>query len=211
MTSALHISANQWRTSVLKACVGTLVARGIAEDIADACLALLALQQNPLQPLLGCLNTFHPSSSDVDGVPDWPDVGATAHLGSLQVLKFGPSIIDMAQAGIVCNCDIDSMILLLGLAQARLHSHDMQLECSRDGTNWQTIDGAISSGNVHSGPETCWLRAQKAQSRTPLNMTNLPQPRREDWVSLQQFADQIMVPADDSNRADAGAGLTDND
>ena len=45
----------------------------------------------------------------------------------------------------------------------------------------------------------------------PLKSTGLPQPKSTNWGKLQAYADQIMVPADDANRADAGAGLTDND
>ena len=44
-----------------------------------------------------------------------------------------------------------------------------------------------------------------------VNVTNPRQPRRANWLALQIFADQILVPADPTNRADAGAGLTDND
>ncbi len=211
MKSAIHISANQWRTSILKACVGVEVARGVAEDIADASLAILALGQNPLKLLLDRLNAFQPSANHADTIPNWPVVGETAQLGSLSVLRFGPSVIDMVQAKIICSCHIDNMTLLLGLAQARLHSHGIQFECSRDGTTWQTIEVAFSGKNVPAGAATCWLRASNSQTPHPFNMTRLPQPTREDWATLQGFANQILVPADDSNRADAGAGLTDND
>ena len=50
MTPPLHISANQWRMSVLKACVGMQVARGIAEDMADGCIALLRKQTPEIVP-----------------------------------------------------------------------------------------------------------------------------------------------------------------
>ena len=207
MSDKLHISANQWRVTMLKACVGKLVARGVAEDIADGCMALLAAGQNPLMPLLEALDSFGPTASP----PAWPTKSDTAELGSVQVLLHGPSVIDMAHAAYTCSCEIDNMPLLLGLAQARLHSHGAVLEVSADGSDWQKVRKVLRDGRALPDGGTIWLRMSGTTEPLPLKSTNLPQPKRANWAKLQAYADQIMVPADDTNRADAGAGLTDND
>jgi len=207
MTTPMHISANQWRVTILKACVGTQVARGVAEDIADASIALLALGQNPLMPVLETLGQYESTTTS----PAWPNGSDTVQLGSLQVLHHGPSIIDMAQAGLICCCDIDSHPLLLGLAQARLHSHGIQFEYCDDGSNWRPVITILSNGQALPDGGPVWLRTSSSGEIVPAQLTNLPQPTRENWARLQTYADQIMVPADDTNRADAGAGLTDND
>ena len=207
MSQELHISANQWRVTMLKACVGTQVARGVAEDVADGCMALLAAGHNPLTPLLEALDSFDPTATP----PSWPSNSEPADLGPVQVLHHGPSVIDMAHAGLTCRCEIDNMPLLLGLAQARLPSHGTVLELSADGSNWQGIRGVLRDGRALPDIGSTWLRMSDKLSPQPLKSTELPQPKPVNWAKLQTYADQIMVPADDANRADAGAGLTDND
>ncbi|MEP1208944.1 MAG: hypothetical protein ABJM29_13640 [Rhizobiaceae bacterium] len=207
MTSNLHISANQWRVSILKACIGAHVARGVAEDIADAALALLELNQNPLASLLDRLDGFQPSAP----TPPWPGSTQSASLGPLQVLHHGPSLVDMAQAGIACACEIDDLALLLGLAQSRLYSHGISFEYSRNGTDWQSVSVVAHNRITQTDNGPIWLRKTTSGDLVPLKLTNLPQPTPHDWARLLALASQIMVPADDTNRADAGAGLTDND
>lgn len=207
MTVVLHISANQWRVTILKACIGGQVARGIAEDIADGCIALLGLGQNPLLPLLESLDQFGPAPSS----PAWPRTSAGTSLGRLNVMHHGPSVVDMAQAGIICSGEMDNHPLLLGLAQARLHSHGICFDYSKDGSNWRKVAHILKNQQALPDGVSFWLRKSDTGDAEPVKLTKLSQPNRKNWAKLQKYADQIMVPADDTNRADAGAGLTDND
>ena len=209
MSTSLHVSANQWRTSILKACIGSNVARGVAEDIADAGLALLATGNDPLPSLLQCLADFEVA------VPatNWPRQNNPTDLGHLQVLHHGPSAIDLSQAGRQPTLTVDSPELLLGLAQARSHSHGLDFQIAIDDGNWSGLDDVMAVPLQLSASTKMALRARSSDEPKPLSTTNLPQPSRQDWRALQNFADKILVPADASSREDAGVGdgQTDND
>ena len=209
MSSSLHVSANQWRTSILKACIGANVARGVAEDIADAGLALLANGNDPLPSLLTCLQAFDAPAQEAS----WPRSGSTADLGQLQVLHHGPSAIDLVQAGIQTQFSPDSHALVLGLAQARCHSHGLCTQVAFDDGEWIPLDQAISRSADQTSGSPIQLRSAGIEEPKSLSATHLPQPKREDWQALQGFADQILVPADATSREDAGVGdgQTDND
>ena len=209
MTSTLHVSANQWRTSILKACIGTQVVRGIAEDVADAGLALLALGQDPLPPLLDCLHAYQTSTQGCD----WPRHDDSMDLGHLLVLHHGPSAIDMVQAGLQPQFTTDAPILILGLAQARGHSHGLNPQVSIDDSPWLELDECLAQPEPFSASSKMRLRTSGTGDPKPLSTTQLPQPSRQNWRDLQQFADQILVPADATSREDAGVGdgQTDND
>jgi hypothetical protein len=205
----LHVSANQWRMSILKACVGSYLPRGIAEDVADAGLAVLAQGVDPLPCLLTSLENYQPQSPQIH----WPKSDGVCQLGGLQVLHHGPSVVDLVQAGAQPEFEIDRPLLLLGLAQARLHSHGLGLEVHLDGSNWTTPAEAIAQLSTDSQPCSMSLRSASNGDPVSLNATQLPQPKRDQWQTLQTLAAQIMVPADATSRADAGSGAaqTDND
>ncbi|MEP0941760.1 MAG: hypothetical protein ABJH63_00235 [Rhizobiaceae bacterium] len=209
MSTNLHVSANQWRMSILKACIGAHVARGVAEDIADAGLALLALQHDPLPSVLACLNNHQSHTSTVT----WPNGSDKVEFGQMHVLHHGPSVIDLAQSGTTISCQIDAPDLLLGLAQARLHSHGVTLHCNFDDDDWRTPTIALQQINAATSSRPFSLRLSQTDEPVAMNMTQLPQPSRENWCELQDFTAEILVPADATSREDAGVGdgQTDND
>ena len=169
---SLYVSANQWRMSMLKACIGANVVRGVAEDIADAGLALLALGYDPLPQLLHCLEQFQPDPPQID----WPKSLDAMDLGHLQVLHHGPSLIDLVQAGGEPNLSIDSPLLLLGLAQARLHSHGVGIDVQFDQGNWFSPKAALATTLNIAGSSAISLRPAKSGTPIPLAATHLPQP-----------------------------------
>lgn len=209
MSANLHVSANQWRTSILKACIGAGVARGVAEDLADAGLALLALQYDPLPSVLACLNNHQSHTPAIS----WPNEPDEVELGQLQVLQHGPSVIDLAQSGVTTSCQIDAPDLLLGLAQARLHSHGVVLSCSLDRVSWHTPATALQQITTAPPFGPISLRLARTDQPCAMDMTNLPQPSRSNWRELQDLTAEILVPADATSREDAGVGdgQTDND
>lgn len=209
MSASLHVSANQWRTSILKACIGSNVARGVAEDIADAGLALLATGHDPLPSLLKCLQEFQVSAR----AAGWPHQNKTIELGHVQVLHHGPSVIDLVQAGRLTHLSADSPELVLGLAQARNHSHGMRTRIAVDGGDWAELEEVLATTEQLEASTQLKMRSKATQDPTPLSMTSLPQPTRQGWQALQHFANQILVPADATSREDAGVGdgQTDND
>lgn len=209
MSARLHVSANQWRTSILKACIGTNVTRGVAEDIADACLALLATGNDPLPCLLKCLQEFESSDQAASG----PSQDKHTDLGHLQVLRHGPSAIDLVHADRPTRLSANAPELVLGLAQARHHSHGLRTQVAIDDGEWVELGEALAAPAQLTASTKISLRSAGIDTPDPISMTNLPQPSREDWQNLQRCADRILVPADATSREDAGVGdgQTDND
>lgn len=210
--TATHVSANQWRTGLLKACVGAHVVRGVAEDIADACLALLTLDRDPLPAMLALLDDWKRPTTNTPP-PQFKAIGDRQCCGSaIAVLAHGPSIIDLAQAGRTVDCEVDSGLLLLGLAQSRSHSQGVMFEILPEGgATWTDVATSISSNLSSVAPNCMSVRLKSTGERLKQDLTQLPQPSAEHWTRLQKLTEAILVPADSSNRADAGAGLTDND
>lgn len=196
-----HISANQWRTSVLKACVGAYVARGVAEDIADACVVLLSLGRDPLPELLPLIGDFSPDLKPANwAVDDKAWTVPCAH-----ILVDGPSVVDLAETGKQVRCQVDDGLLLFGLCTARHLSHESGFDLMIGGNPIMTID-EIGGGRVDVA-----VQMNRNIHRPKKNAKPFPIPTDENWDKLQRFAAEILVPADETNRADAGAGLTDND
>ena len=197
----MRISANQWRTSVLKACVGAYVARGVAEDIADACLALLELGQDPLPVLLPLIEKFDGSVQPAE----WQARGGVYAASSTKVLMDGPSIFDLAEAGKTVRCSVDEGLMTFALMAARMKSHDVLFDLVMNG------DQIKNMTSVQFGPAEIVVRLSTDSKTREQPAHAFPVPNENDWIRLQKLADEILVPADDTNRADAGAGLTDND
>jgi hypothetical protein len=206
-SAPLRLSANQWRTTIHKVCVGAGIARGNAEDVAEAGLALLGLQINPLDCLFYCLDQDRQSSSDLR----WSHADESVKLMKVQVLHHGPSIVDLAQCGMVAACQIDDLMLLAGLARARFHSHGARFQISTDGHTWRNLAPVIVDPGPRRRNMPVWLRLDAITDLQRPDLSNLISPSWDDWRRLLKLADKILVPADAANRADAGAGTTDND
>ena len=185
----MKISSNELVVTVIKACVGKGVPCGVAEDMGAGCLALAMDGRNPLASIVPALEGYVP---DEHSKPIWEVDGSDWCCATLNVLPYGPSVIDFAQ--LVCGkgaarvSDCDAPNLIWGLAKARGQAFD-----------WNEDSGGISLS----------IRAEEdaghAERSTCIDVPD------DDWARLGEFAALILVPADDTNRADAGAGLTDND
>lgn len=212
VNTGLHVSANQWRTGLIKACIGARVVRGVAEDVADACLALLAQHHDPLSGVLDDLDRWNKAGAGMV-VPTFQSIKNHCRCDTpVATLGHGPSIIDLAQAGRTVDCIVDDVGLALGFAQSRHHSHGAVFEVQiGDADIWQPVGEAIRQTVESSGATRLVLRLQSQEKPARLDLTQLPQPVAGEWLRLQELTKEIMVPADSTNRADAGAGLTDND
>lgn len=206
-SNSVRLSANQWKVTVLKACIGAGVTRGVAEDVAEAALALLSLGYDPLDELLMCLELFSPAK------PPTGDRTDTGHIRFQQIslANHGPSMIDLAQAGNRVTFQVEHPVLFAGMAQARVISAGIGFEIAIGNGDWLTPDRFLAERSPMPKGTELSLKSTGKNNTPHLKPCNPPQPEPDDWAKLQSFANLILVPADSTNRADAGAGLTDND
>lgn len=201
-----HLSANQLKLTILKACIGVGVARGVAEDVADACLVLLSQGHDPLRSMISCIKKHHVLRECRS-----PNRCLEMELGNSIVLTHGPSILDLAQAGSTVSCTIDCLILLLGLAEARFHCHGTRFELRRNGGKWFDVAEMLANIDHVQQDVRITLRLREFIRPEPPVMKGLVRPSNQDWKEIEQLARSILVPADRSSRADAGAGVNDNE
>ena len=203
MKGVARISQNQLRMTVLKACVGTGVARGNSEDMADAVLFLAQMGANSFQSLIECLTQF-----DADLSPRSPAVNYDEVSGeTLSVLQYGPSLIDLVQVGKPFDGTVDCPILLAGLAAYRGHEQELSFLWNDRQVSETLIHEVASLKSTGRIRLTCATQLEQS----PSGIVDFRQPQEAEWTKLCRFADAILVPADAASRADAGAGNTDND
>ena len=187
----MNISGNELNVTVTKACVGCGVVRGVAEDLGRACLELALAGKAPLTSILKALDEFNP---DASSIPDWTKTEDGWAVELLNVLPHGPGVIDFAHlAGSQGGAHVERVDfpdLIHGLALADDGSFDIE----------PNADGSLS------------VRLSAAQptldGNRPVGGCDVDD---NEWQLIYSHAEKILVPADDTNRADAGARLTDND
>lgn len=187
----MNISGNELNVTVTKACVGCGVVRGVAEDLGRACLELALAGKPPLTSILKALDGYDP---DASCTPAWIETADGWKVPSLTVLPYGPSAIDFAHLAGLGGCariaQVDFPDLIHGLALADDRAFDIDEAANR------SISVRLSS------------KQSVLDGISPIGGCEVDD---NEWQRLYSHAEKILVPADDTNRADAGAGLTDND
>ena len=187
----MRVSGNELSVTVTKACIGAGVARGVAEDIGKAVLELPLVGEDALGGLLMPLDE---QSAAAEPAVLWKEVSEGWQCDEVRVLSNGPALIDFAVvAGVgksTCAVKVDHSDLLRGLAAAS--AWDIELTADKSG-------GLVAR-----------LLAAEPKERTLVGVFGC-EVDDVHWQSLCAHAAEILVPADATNRADAGAGLTDND
>ena len=200
MADLISVSANEIRSTVLKACVGCRVERGVASEIADA-VALVGSHGIDLSSdLVGALDAFPAATGKHAQWLKHEDGGCSAERA--HVLIDGPSMVDFCMLYGRATAMLDSGSLLLAVALMR------SVGSARigDGIIEPLSPARLTEPNV---PVEVCLVAEGGTSLTAGG--ERPHVNAEAWEHLKLHAAKILVPADASNLADAGAGTTDND
>lgn len=195
----MHVSSNELKTTVYKACVGQGVLRGIAQDISNALVAPQRADMGnegidpALAPAIGrlidLLNAFDGGARDTIA-PSMAD--EAVELAAANILDHGPSLVDLAVAfcgrGPIRISVLDDRTWLERLLDCR-------------GVNYSLNETGGSLELVAHGvePET------KTAPSGGFEVDEI------QWAQLVAFANKTLVLSSDLTRADAGAGLNDND
>ncbi len=191
----MKVSANELLMTATKACIGKGVPRGVAQDIGRAVLDLALERRDGLTPLLAALDRFEPDA--IAQITPRP-VNDGWEIDALCVLPHGPGLVDLARTGDHARAaEVDFPELIHGLAK----STGLQFEFEED-------DGAVMLRFASNSAEPA--DAPTAAPTTEKAVRGIAVDSGQ-WQRLGAHAALILVPADESNRADAGAGLTDND
>ncbi len=193
----LTVSANEFTVTIRKACIGAGVARGVADDIASGALAAASQGFVLLPPLLDALDAYDAQTADwAETASGWTTDKATA-------LNDAPSIVDFATNGQAVSVGtFDQPVLLLACALAVPEAFAIAIGTS----GW--LDCADVSAQPN-GPCAICLRPAKSD-KSLLRPTALT-VMQSDWLALESYAKNLLVPANDTTRGDAGAGNNDND
>ncbi|MEL7273633.1 MAG: DUF3726 domain-containing protein [Pseudomonadota bacterium] len=192
-----EVSHNQLAVTLTKACVGAGVARGVAEDVAQALAALTNQEREAaLTELCKALDSFdnygsQPTTLRRDGDRDI----TTISQGNL--LHNGPGLVELA---IVLADDGGAL-----LVQQIDYPHCFKaLVAAKGGGRMEET----SSGTVLTFKEE---RTDLIAPTPARGQANRAQVDRALWARLLHHAHATMVPSDAASQADAGAGDGDND
>ncbi len=214
------VSGNELVVTVQKACIGAGVSRGVAEEIGRACLELARMGMDGLSSVISALDAFQ---ADGPGAVDWrkAEGGWTVHRA--EGLCSAPSFCDFAltldKGGVVKAEEVDFPMLFVGCALVRSRENGVDFGLKLNGvTNIEQDGGWLAIGHLSSATDSL-------KTNSGLALMNAGKARFDDvsqragdltvedrqWKRLGAYAKRILVPASKTNRADAGAGLNDND
>ena len=210
------VSGNELYTTALKACVGAEIPRGLSEDLSRAALAIGRRGLDPVSMLVQTIEL--PDSEHLQWffeTPNW-----VCRNGG--VVSVGPSLVDFSQlvvgSGYALAKGVKTPALIYGCVMAVAETSGLAFEVNF------CDDGVVSESEWHlAGSEQALSSLPKKATDIavrclgPIQSKFDPQPIRglyvndEHWAHLKKLAEKILVPANESNSSDAGAGTTDND
>lgn len=205
----ITVSAGEFAATVTKACLGASVKRGIALEIGSASMELSLLGQRPIPVLV---EQFGDDPAKALPSPwEISDQGWSAP--EIVSLSDAVSMIDFAaisDAGSRSGT-VHAPAIVLGLALNRMRCHDLMLEVLLDNGVWTSV--AEAAAQLSGELESCSAVLRRAAGSSESSLPNIVAINvlDDDWSSLEPWVAKTLVKADETNRADAGAGNTDND
>lgn len=205
------VSGNELYGTALKACIGATLPRGVSEDLSRAAVAIAQCGVDPIAMLIR--TTQLPDSEQLQWffeTPHW-----VCRNGG--VFSVGPSLVDFAQlvvgSGYAIAKNIESPALIYGCALSVSETVDLDFEIGfgTDG-NWHRVGSLETISRIPTGPNDISLKClgprESKSTAQPIGGLNVDD---KGWEQLKKLAERVLVPANESNSADAGAGNTDND
>ncbi len=210
------VSGNELYGTALKACIGSKLPRGVSEDISRAAVVIAQSGIDPTSMLIR--TTELPDSEQLQWffeTPNW-----VCRKGS--VSSVGPSLVDFSQlvvgSGYALTKDADCPGLIYGCALSVAETNSLNFEVSfgneagEADCEWLIVGSQSTIARIPGEPSNialkCWGASQGTSVATPIGGLTV---NDESWADLKKLAELILVPANEANSADAGAGTTDND
>lgn len=187
-----HISKNEWLVTLQKAAIARGVERETARELAVGCG--LHRSEEALAQLVVALNGFSRGKPAKFAIGD----DGIWRAGQARALIDGPSMIDLATISSGVEARVDHPSLLHAFAVART------LET---GTHFSDIANSLTPTDFGTPVLMHSIAVEKPFER----IFHTCAPDHRDFRALQAMAYDLLVPADDASRADAGAGNSDND
>ena len=187
-----HVSRNEWLVTLQKAAVARGVERETAREIALGCG--LHRSEQAMAALVAALQAFKrakPAEFTVGDDGIW-------RAGQARALLDGPSMIDLATVSAGVEARVDHPALLHAIAIART---------VETGTHFSDVASSLTRTDFGTPVLIHAIAVEKPFER----IFHTCAPNHPDFYALQVMARDLLVPADDASRADAGAGTNDND
>ncbi|EFL90883.1 hypothetical protein [Ahrensia sp. R2A130] len=187
-----HISQNEWLVTLQKAAIARGVERETARELAVGCG--LYRSEEALAELVLALTKFAHGKSAKFAIGD----DSIWRAGQARALIDGPSMIDLATISSGVEARVDHPSLLHAFAIARTQE---------TGEHFSDIANSLTPTDFGTPVLIHAIAVAKPMER----IFNTCAPDNADFRALQVMASDLLVPADDASRADAGAGNSDND
>ncbi len=206
------VSAAEFANTVIKACLGAGVERGVSEEVGPACMELSLRNLPSLEPLIKQLEreAGKPQSEQahwVRGNKGWKTERITSLDAAVSMIDFASiSGNDGARAEMTAVPHI-----CIGTALSNARYTKRRLEVSLADEDW--FDAESDLDRLHmlpvDQPMAIRFRHESAgDAKVGISAIEVP---KQVWHSLDIWTSNTLVSADESSRADAGAGNTDND
>lgn len=210
----MKLSLYEIETTIRKACVGSGLAFGVAEDIGKACAWLALHQINDITSVLKAITSKNKNPHIVSNNAGYLIFSDAA------IAINGPSMIDLLIADhSLKNIQIqnpDSILLLIGLAGISTKHFDLVFNFTfSKGKKISVSDNGVN--NMNSIPNTdsiIYLSCQSKKTMPSKVKTSFKgsEINSSEWKQIENLAAKTYVPASHTSRSEgAGAGLTDND
>ena len=212
----MRVSGNELYGTALKACVGSKLPRGVSEDISRAAVAIAQFGIDPVAMLIRTIQL--PSSEQLQWffeTPNW-----ICRMGG--VVSVGPSLVDFSQLvtgtgfALAKNADCPSLVYGCALSVSEANSLDFEVSfgngAGEPSCEWFSVGTQQALNRIPNSPSNIALKclgtSQTTSAASPIGGLTVDD---DNWASLKKLAELILVPANEANSADAGAGTTDND
>ena len=210
----MRLSLFEIEATVRKACLGSGLSFGLAEDIGKASVWLAARGYDGVGTVIDALQSIT-GNCDIHEVKDGLYLFKNTCMTSC-----GPSAIDLLigekSCTQVCLSNANSVLLLVGLAGVSAEQNRMKfhLVCSNKASINVSVTGVYIDGSYPKFPGDILMTGEKVSQ-----LKNTFEPPKQGaeiddsyWREAELLAAKTYVPESQASRTGgAGAGLTDND
>ena len=206
------VSSNELQVTIEKACVGCGLPRGVARELAAGQMLIKPHAPNSLLSLVEALDNFK-ADTTAPKCSEWQDGWTSGPLDSLEHCSVLADLSLLAGLGKSAFCErVDFPTCVLACVVKAEADWRCVFAVKTGGEDWQPVLQALTGFETpSSGAMSLKLVSPAGSASEEAKPPHSHEVDDSVWSRLGTHAAKILVPADDQNRADAGAGLTDND